>query len=95
MDFTELMLQYIKPELLVLIPVLWAIGTQLKKMQKLPDWTIPLVLVIVAITFALSFVIITEGVTAVAVWAGLMQGLVIWSVEGQVYQTLKQAKERD
>lgn len=94
MDFTQLLLDYIKPGLLVLIPVLWAIGTQLKASRKISDWMIPFVLMFIALVLALSYVLITEGPTAMAIWAGIMQGLVIWAVEGQLYQSLKQAKEK-
>ena len=94
MDFTQLLMEYIKPGLVVLIPVLWAIGTQLKASRKISDWMIPFVLMAIAVVLALSYVLIIEGVTPMAVWAGLMQGLVIWAVEGQLYQSLKQAKEK-
>lgn len=94
MDFTQLLMEYIKPGLLVLIPVLWAIGTQLKASRKISDWMIPFVLMAIAVVLALSYVLITEGPTAMAVWAGLMQGLVIWAVEGQLYQSLKQVKDK-
>lgn len=93
MDFNEMMLAFIKPELLILIPVLWALGTQFKKSQ-LKDWLIPFVLMAISLSLALSYVLIVSGVTAMAVWVGIMQGLVIWAFEGQIYQAYKQAKEK-
>jgi hypothetical protein len=41
MDF----LQYIVKEELILIPVLWILGTILKQTPKIPDWFIPYVLI--------------------------------------------------
>lgn len=45
MEFT----QYIKPEMLVLVPVLWLIGNALKRTPKVPDWLIPYVLGIMGV----------------------------------------------
>lgn len=94
LDFMKLALEYIKVELLMLVFVLWAIGTQLKKSKQIADWKIPFVLMLISVTFALSYVLITSGINPMAVWVGIMQGLVIWAVEGQIYQSYKQAKEK-
>lgn len=93
MDYNGMMLAYIKPELLILIPILWALGTQLKKSQ-LKDWLIPFVLMGVSLALAFSYVLIAVGVTPMAAWVGIMQGLVIWAFEGQAYQVYKQSTDK-
>lgn len=94
MDWMNIAIEYIKPELLVLVFVLWYIGTLLKKSEKVEDWFIPFILMLISIVMALSWVLITSGFTAMAVWVGVMQGFVIAAVEGQAYQYFKQIKEK-
>jgi len=94
MDLLAIALEYIKPELMVLVFVLWYIGTLLKKSQKIEDWLIPFVLMAASVIMALSWVLITSGLTPMAVWIGVMQGVVIAAVEGQAYQFMKQLKEK-
>ena len=42
-DFLSYVMQYVKPELLILIPVLYFVGTGLKKVE-LPNKFIPMLL---------------------------------------------------
>lgn len=94
MDWLNIALEYIKPELLVLVFVLWYLGTLLKKSHKIEDWKIPFILMTVSIIMALSWVIITSGLSPMAIWVGIMQGFVIAAVEGQAYQYFKQVSEK-
>lgn len=93
MDY-EMMLAYIKPELLILIPVLWALGLEFKKSKQVEDWKIPFILLAIALILTISYVLIVSGINPMAAWVGIMQGLVIWAVEGQGYQMYKQSRER-
>ena len=86
MDYTE----FIKPELLVLIPALYALGMVLKKTEKIKDNYIPAILTVVSIALTCLYVLGTEGVTAVSIFTAIVQGLIC--VAGAVYgnQIIKQ-----
>ena len=58
MEFT----QYIKPEMLVLVPVLWLIGNALKRTPKVPDRLIPYVLGIMGVAGCSVWVCATRNV---------------------------------
>ena len=75
MDYQE----YIKTELLVLVPVLYIIGLGLKK-SKLKDKRIPLVLGIAGITLSAVWVVATSQITnaqevAAALFTAVTQGI--------------------
>jgi len=59
---------YIKTELFILIPVLYCIGTILKR-SSFPDKWIPLVLGIISITLSALWVISTGSVTDISSFA--------------------------
>lgn len=88
MDFTE----YIKPELMVLIPALIGLGFILKKTEKIKDNYIPLILTSVSLILSCLYVLGTDGITAVSVFTAIVQGLLC--VAGAVYtnQLVKQAR---
>lgn len=87
MDFLE----FVKPELLVLVPALYGLGMVLKKTEKISDNYIPSILTLVSIVLTCLYVLGTEGITAVSIFTSLVQGLLC--VAGAVYsnQLIKQA----
>ena len=75
MDYQE----YIKSELLVLVPVLYIIGMGLKK-SKLKDKWIPMVLGIISVTLSAIWVAATSQITnmqevATALFTAVTQGI--------------------
>ena len=68
------MYEFVKPELLVLIPVLYVIG-EIVKNSKVRDEIIPLVLGVAGVIMASLYVIGTAGVSAINVFAGITQGI--------------------
>lgn len=95
MDYQD----YIKTELLVLIPVLYFIGIGLKK-SKLPDKWIPIALGAVSVTLSAVWVIATSEIsgiqeTASALFTAITQGVLVAGVSvyaNQIYvQTHKEA----
>ena len=94
MEFETMILDYIKPGLLILVPVLWYIGTALKATKKIQDWAIPFILMVISIVLALTYVISFEGISATGIWVGIVQGLVIAMAEGQLYQYYKQITDK-
>lgn len=93
MDFQE----FIKPELLVLIPVLYLIGAGIKK-SNIADKHIPLILGVVGVVLSVVYLLSTEPITstqevATAIFTALTQGVLCAGASVYVNQIIKQAKE--
>lgn len=91
MDFT----QYIKPEMLVLVPVLWLIGAALKKTPKMSDWLIPYILGGLGIVLAGIWVAAAEGVTPVSLFTAFTQGILVAGASVWGNQLVKQAGKKN
>ena len=90
MDFTE----YVKPELLVLIPVLYLIGAAVKK-SKVADKFIPWILGGVSVALSALWILATSFPTtaadaAMAVFTAITQGVLIAGASVYVNQLVKQ-----
>lgn len=90
---------YIKPELLILIPVLYLIGIGLKK-SKLADKWIPAFLGIAGILLAGLYVLATghfAGVQemAMAIFTAITQGVLAAGASVYVNQIVRQAKKEE
>ncbi|MBE6576910.1 MAG: hypothetical protein E7653_02070 [Ruminococcaceae bacterium] len=71
--------EFIKPELLILIPVLYAVGIGLKK-SRLSDTLIPITLGIISVVLSASWVIATSNISslkdvAFAIFTSVTQGI--------------------
>lgn len=94
MDFQE----YIKSELLVLVPVLYIIGLGLKK-SKLKDKWIPLVLGITGIMLSAIWVIATSQITNIqevsaALFTAVTQGILAAGASVYANQIYVQAQKK-
>lgn len=90
---------YIKTELLILIPVLYFIGIGLKK-SKLPDKWIPTVLGIFAVVLSAIWVIATSDIsglqeTASAIFTAVTQGVLAAGASVYANQLYIQAKKEE
>jgi len=90
---------YIKTELLVLVPVMYFIGIGLKK-SKLPDKLIPTVLGIFAVVLASVWVLSTTEIsglkeTASAIFTAVTQGVLLAGASVYVNQLYIQAKKEE
>ena len=91
--------EFIKPELLILIPVLYIVGIGLKK-SKLSDTLIPLVLGGVAIVLSAAWVIATSDIStlkdvAYALFVSATQGILSAGASVYVNQLYVQSKKKD
>ena len=91
--------KFIKPELLILIPVLYVIGIGLKK-SKLSDTLIPLVLGGIAIVLSAAWVIATSDIStlkdvAYALFISVTQGILSAGASVYVNQLYVQSKKKD
>ena len=94
MNFEE----FIKPELLILIPVLYLIGAGLKKSKKISDSLIPMILGGVGVLLSALWVLAMSDVLngkeiAVAIFTAVTQGVLIAGASVYANQFIKQAKE--
>ena len=91
--------EFIKPELLILIPVLYVVGIGLKK-SKLSDTLIPLILGGIAIVLSSAWVIATSDIStlrdiAYALFISVTQGILSAGASVYVNQLYVQAKKKD
>lgn len=85
MTGTEI-LNFIKPELLILIPVLIVLGLIIKGIKNIPDWVIPIVLGLIGILFAVLLLGFQEGFTGPIILTGIIQGILAAGMAVYVHQ---------
>ena len=91
--------EFIKPELLILIPVLYVVGIGLKK-SKLSDTLIPLILGGIAIVLSAAWVIATSDISTLrdityALFISVTQGILSAGASVYVNQLYVQSKKKD
>lgn len=90
----EQLQEYIKPELLVLIPVLYFIGTGMKK-SEVKDKYIPWGLMVSGVVLSMMYVLGTSGVTMVAIFTAITQGILCAGASVYVNQLVKQSTKAE
>ena len=93
----EMIKEFIKPELVILIPVLYLVGEAIKK-SNVADKHIPWLLGSAAITLSLLFVGATSTISGyqeafIALFTGLTQGILCAGASVYVNQVAKQYKK--
>lgn len=86
---------YISPELMILIPVLYALGIILKRAGFIPDKFIPLILGGVGILICWIYEIMMLGFGLEAVFCGIVQGILVAGVTVYGNQIVKQIKKAE
>jgi hypothetical protein len=79
-------IDYIISEALIIIPVLWILGSFLKRTPKVQDWIIPWVLLFVGVVLAIGII----GLTVDAA----VQGILVAGAAVLGHQLQKQTRER-
>jgi len=82
-------LSYVKPELLVVIFVLWGLGLMIKA-SKIENRFIPIWLCMISLAVALIWVYATTEITtsqqlAMAIFTAIVQGVIIWLIAWLTY----------
>ena len=88
---------YIKPELMVLVPVLWLIGVTIKNSQ-LSDNLIPVILGGCGIILAVLYTVANTAINsyhdlALALFVGITQGVLAAGLSVYTNQLIKQSKK--
>ena len=97
MDFTEIVKEFVKPELLILVPVLYLIGVGIKK-TAIKDKFIPFILGITSIVLCGLYIFATSEIhtskeIAMALFTACTQGILIAGGSVYVNQLYKQANK--
>lgn len=92
--------EFIKPELMVLIPVLYLIGTALKKSEKVNDKYIPLLLGLCGIVLCVLYVGATGTIRSwqdvfMLAFVGITQGILTAGASVYFNQIYKQMTDKD
>lgn len=96
----EIILNYVKPELVVLAVVLYFVGLALKKAQAVKDKFIPLILGLAGIALALIWVLATSELSGaqqilLAVFTSIVQGVLVAGLSTYANQIIKQASKEE
>lgn len=91
----DLVVQYVKPELVVLSFALYFIGIALKKIQYINDNFIPLILGGVGVLLSLLWVMGTSNLGSnqeicIAIFTAIVQGILVAGLSTYVNQLIKQ-----
>ena len=96
----EILKEFIKPELLVLIPVLYLIGSAFKK-SSMEDKYIPICLGLISILLSLAFVAATASdiygwqEALMALFSGITQGVLCAGASVYINQIIKQSGKEE
>ena len=93
-------MNYIKPELIIVAVVLYFVGMGLKRSEMVKDKRIPLILGIAGIVICAIWVFATSTMAtgqdiAMAVFLSITQGILVAGLSTYVNQLLKQAKKTE
>ena len=93
----EMLKEFIKPELLITIPVIYMLGTALKK-SSANDKNIPWILGVASVFLSSLFIVSTSDIRGwqealMAIFSGLTQGILCAGASVYVNQILKQASK--
>lgn len=96
----EQIMNYVKPELIVVAIVLYFVGMALKKTERVSDKYIPLILGGVGIVLSAVWVFATSQLTngqeiAMAVFTALVQGILVAGLSTYVNQVIKQVQKTE
>lgn len=94
-EFFELLLEYIRPELFILILFNFAVGLFLKKAPWFKEeWEIPFIILALSVIVTVLYVsiVVGEGFTLAAVIANIIQGTLIAAVTVFGNEIIKQVR---
>jgi len=91
MDYTN----YISPELLVLVPVLYVLGEWIKGIDKIKNNYIPFILTTIGIALSALYLVCTEGISGTCIFTAIVQGVLVAAVAVYGNQIVKQTTSKE
>lgn len=100
MDVTQVIQNYVKPELLVVAVVLYFVGMGIKNTEKISNKYIPVILGALGIIISAIYVIATSvfnGYQAIfmAIFTSIVQGILVAGLSVYANQLVKQAQKSE
>ena len=98
MDIVNLLTEYIKPELLVVVIVLYFIETGLKKTELIKDKFIPIILGGIGVLISAIYVIATSQINVyqevmMAIFTSIIQGILVAGISVYVKKLIQNRKK--
>lgn len=90
MDFKE----FVRPELLILVPVLYLIGFSMKQSKMCKDEKIPIILMVVGIILSTLYIASKEPYSLDMVFVGVTQGVLVAGASVLGNQIYKQSQKK-
>lgn len=91
MSFAE----YIKPELLILVPVLFVLGCIIKDSDAVQDKYIPAILGVVGIALSTLYVLGSTDISATSIFTALTQGILVAGAAVYTNEFITQLRKPD
>ena len=96
----EQIMNYVKPELIVVAVVLYFVGVGLKKSETVADKYIPIILGAVGVALCAIYVLATCPLgtgqeIAMAVFTAIVQGILVAGLSTYINQIIKQAQKNE
>lgn len=91
MSFAE----YIKPELLILVPVLFVLGCIIKDSAAVQDKYIPAILGVVGIALSTLYVLGSTNISATAIFTAITQGILVAGAAVYTNEFITQLRKPD
>lgn len=93
-------MDYIKPEILILVPVMYLLGLMIKNTEYIKDKFIPLFLGIVSVILTTIYVLATSDILnykdcMMAIFVAITQGILCAGCAVYINQNIKQSKKED
>lgn len=91
----KLVLEFIRPELLILVLFIWALGLFLKKAPWFTgEWKIPFILLFVSIIITILYlaIVLSEGFMAAVIISAIIQGTLIAALAVFSHESIQQIR---
>lgn len=100
MDLLEMIKEYVKPELLVLIIVLYFVGMGIKNTELIKDKYIPIILGVIGVIVSAIYIVATSQIKGyqeilMAIFTSIVQGIIVAGTSVYVNQVIKQTKKEE
>lgn len=86
---------YIKPELLILVPVLYILGCIIKDSETVSNRFIPAILGAVGMFLSLLYVAGSTGLSVIGIFTGITQGILIAGAAVYTHEFIDQLRKSD
>lgn len=100
MDLVNMLKEYIKPELLVLVVVLYFVGMGIKNIELIKDKYIPIILGVLGVIISAIYIVATSSINGyqevlTVIFTAIVQGILVAGASVYVNQLIKQGNKEE